>query len=124
MRNAARLKPPAIRDRPCTPPAEIDIILMEMYIWYMIKTQISLPDQLYRDLKRLALAKEWSLAETLRRGAERLLEAYPPPEATDRAWRLPRALNLGWKGLTPEQLKEQTHVTSAELEVLREKGHR
>jgi len=39
----------------------------------MIKTQIQLPEELHRDLKRLAEAKEWSLAETLRRGAELLL---------------------------------------------------
>ena len=53
----------------------------------MIKTQIQFPDGLYKRLKRLAAEQEWSLAETLRRGAELLLATRPfaePP--TTQAW--------------------------------------
>ena len=44
----------------------------------MVKTQIQIPDELYRRVKQLAAAQEWSLAETLRRGAELLLASRPP----------------------------------------------
>jgi hypothetical protein len=47
----------------------------------MVKTQIQIPDELYRRVKRLAEAQEWTLAETLRRGAELLLASRPLPRA-------------------------------------------
>ena len=78
----------------------------------MVKTQIQIPDELYRRVKQLADAQEWSLAETLRRGAELLLASRPqagragtwslgPPANTrlridpfaDEAWR--EEANLG-----------------------------
>ena len=55
----------------------------------MIRTQIQLPDEMYRDLKRLAEEREWSLAETLRRGAELLLQCYPAARESRETWRLP-----------------------------------
>lgn len=61
----------------------------------MVRTQVQLPDEVYRRLKELAASKEWSLAETLRRGAELLLRSYPanPTPAPD--WQLPEAISLG-----------------------------
>ena len=55
----------------------------------VIKTQIQIPDDLYRRVKRLAESQEWSLAETLRRAAELLL-AVRPAVATggQKTWRL------------------------------------
>lgn len=70
----------------------------------MVKTQIQLPDDLYRDLKRLAEAKEWSLAETLRRGAELLLARHPKITESNPPWTPPRPRDLGWRGLTHEQI--------------------
>jgi len=43
----------------------------------MTKTQIQVPEELYAELKGFAKRREWSLAETFRRGAELLLETYP-----------------------------------------------
>lgn len=55
----------------------------------MIKTQIQIPDDLYRRVKRLAESQEWSLAETLRRAAELLLAVRPAgPAGGHMAWRL------------------------------------
>ena len=45
----------------------------------MTRTQIQLPDPLYREIKRLAQEQDWSIAEVLRRGAEAILRAYPFP---------------------------------------------
>jgi len=72
----------------------------------MIKTQIQLPEDLYRDLKRLAAAKEWSLAETLRRAAEQFLARHPavPPSATP--WKAPVSNKVGWRGMTHRQVRE------------------
>ena len=53
----------------------------------MVKTQIQIPDELYRRVKRLAEAQEWTLAETLRRGAELLLASRPLPPNSG-AWTL------------------------------------
>ena len=36
----------------------------------MIRTQIQLPEPLYREVKRVALEQDWSIAEVIRRGAE------------------------------------------------------
>lgn len=60
----------------------------------MIRTQIQLPDSLYREVQELARAKEWSLAETMRRGAEALLKVYPAfKEKRKDEWKLPAPLN-------------------------------
>ena len=86
----------------------------------MVKTQIQLPDALYRDLKRVAAAQEWSLAETLRRGAEQLLQQYPalhrdapPASASAPSWTPPTSTACGWQGLSADQLQEALWADSA-----------
>ena len=44
----------------------------------MIKTQVQLPDELYREAKRVAAEREMSLAEVMRRGIEYMTRVYPP----------------------------------------------
>lgn len=76
----------------------------------MIRTQIQLPDDMYRDLKRLADEREWSLAEALRRGAELLLRSYPREREPRETWQLPEPVALGafqapvseWRALANE----------------------
>lgn len=73
----------------------------------MTKTQIQVPEKLLREIKSFAKAREWSLAETFRRGAELLLEVYdgkPLPPAA--GWTPPVSHRVGWKGLNPEQLRD------------------
>jgi hypothetical protein len=71
----------------------------------MIRTQIQLPDDLYRDLKRLAEAKDWSLAETLGRGAQLLLAARHPNVAKRKLpWSPPKPRDLAWRGLTHDPI--------------------
>jgi len=60
----------------------------------MVRTQIQLPDELYRRVKRVAAEREMSLAEMTRRGLELLLELYPAPGTARAAWMLP-TLNGG-----------------------------
>lgn len=74
----------------------------------MIKTQIQVPEGLLREIKSFSKAREWSLAETFRRGAELLLEVYDgDPSPAKSAWTPPSSSSIGWRGLSPEQLREQ-----------------
>jgi hypothetical protein len=73
----------------------------------MTKTQIQVPEDLFNDIKEFARRREWSLAETFRRGAELLLETYPddaPPAS--QPWQPPTSRRVGWKGLTTDQLRD------------------
>lgn len=73
----------------------------------MVKTQVQFPDALYRDLKRLAAAKEWSLAETIRRAAEQFLARHPAATVpSSPPWHPPVSDTVGWRGLSHEQVRE------------------
>ncbi|MFP4540570.1 MAG: antitoxin [Opitutales bacterium] len=72
----------------------------------MVKTQVQLPDAQYEKLKAFAAQREWSLAETLRRGVELILEVYPQtPSELSRPWTPPAAEGAGWKGLDAKALQ-------------------
>jgi hypothetical protein len=79
----------------------------------MIKTQVQVPDHLYREAKRIAAEYEMSFAEVVRRGLEGLVPSYPPRKPMG-AWRPPKPRRLGWKGLAPEQLKDAAQMTRLE----------
>jgi hypothetical protein len=73
----------------------------------MTKTQIQVPEELFSEIKSFAKAREWSLAETFRRGAELLLEVYADkPLSPKSAWMPPVSGKVGWKGLSPEELRD------------------
>ena len=73
----------------------------------MTKTQIQVPEELFAEIRAFAQRREWSLAETFRRGAELLLETYAEDSAPASApWQLPTSRHVGWKGLTAEQLRD------------------
>jgi hypothetical protein len=73
----------------------------------MTKTQIQVPEDLFREVRAFAKRREWSLAETFRRGAELLLQVYPDSVAAPGApWTPPTSSQVGWKGLSAEQLRD------------------
>ena len=73
----------------------------------MMKTQIQVPEALFQEIRAFAKQREWSLAETFRRGAELLLQVYPePPSEEPTNWCPPTSSSAGWKGLSAEQLRE------------------
>lgn len=73
----------------------------------MTKTQIQVPEELFAELREFAKRREWSLAETFRRGAELLLEVYPlEPTPPSQGWQLPVSPEVGWKGLSAEELRD------------------
>jgi len=61
----------------------------------MIRTQVQLPDELYRDAKRVAAEHEMTLAEVVRRGLEHMVRIYPRREEADDAWQPPMPRRLG-----------------------------
>jgi hypothetical protein len=74
----------------------------------MMRTQIQMPEDLYREIKSFAEAREWSVAETFRRGAELLLEVYDAkPLPPQMEWQVPVSSTAGWQGLSPAELREQ-----------------
>lgn len=61
----------------------------------MIRTQVQLPDELYRDAKRLAEEHEMTLAEVVRRGLEHMVRIYPRRDTAPDTWRPPTPRRLG-----------------------------
>jgi predicted nucleic acid-binding protein len=59
----------------------------------MVKTQIQLPEHLYREAKRIAAEYEMSFAEVVRRSLERTVPAYPHRGAAP--WQPPELRDLG-----------------------------
>lgn len=61
----------------------------------MIKTQVQLPDELYKEAKRVAREREISLAEVMRRGLEYIVRVYPPIRPQRQDWTPPAPQSLG-----------------------------
>jgi len=75
----------------------------------MTKTQIQVPEELFREIRAFSKKREWSLAETFRRGAELLLQVYPDADgkgAPHATWTPPTSSRVGWKGLSAERLRD------------------
>jgi hypothetical protein len=68
----------------------------------MVKTQVQIPDTLFRDAKRLAAENEMSFAEVVRRGLEEIIRHHPPGRSRADQWRLPESFDLG-QPLAPEE---------------------
>lgn len=107
----------------CDVTRPIDIILMEMYIKGMTKTQVQLPDELYRRAKKLAQARQVSLAELVREGLEYVLSTDSASEQTAAEWQPPEARWLGWRGPATARLKEEAQRTGSEARLERRRGH-
>lgn len=80
---------------------------MAPYFSPVVKTQVQLPNDLYRRAKQFAASRELSLAEVIRRGTELLLDVHPsnttPPPAH---WVPPQSSDCGWRGLTAKQIRD------------------
>ena len=55
----------------------------------MVKTQIQIPDHLFKETKRVAKEYEMSFAEVVRRGIERIVLSYPKRAGDHVPWKLP-----------------------------------
>jgi len=68
----------------------------------MIKTQVQIPDRLYREAKRVAAENEMSFAEVVRRGIEEVVQHYPSGRQAPPDWRPRKPHDLG-ETLAPEK---------------------
>jgi len=55
----------------------------------MTRTQIQLPEPLFRRLKKIAEARDWSLAELIRRGMEAYAQSCPEVTESESEWAMP-----------------------------------
>jgi hypothetical protein len=85
----------------------------------MIRTQIQLPDDVYERARKVSKDREISLAELARRGIEYILSVYSPEPGAGADWQPPKPRNLGWKGLSDAEIKEQAQITNTELHLTR-----
>ena len=74
----------------------------------LTRTQIQLPDELYRRAKAFAERKGLSLAEMTRSGLELFLARYPDPENSSGGWKLPVVRSGGVK-VPLDRLKDFSH---------------
>lgn len=81
----------------------------------MIKTQVQLPDELYKEAKRVAREREMSLAEVMRRGIEYMAHVYPPLKSSQ-AWSPPTPKHLGSFLATPDDWRELANMPTSETE--------
>lgn len=72
----------------------------------MIRTQIQLPDPLYRQVKRVAELEDWSIAEVIRRGAEHITKNYPEIKESDGNEQLPAPIQARLLIQDPAAIKE------------------
>ena len=81
----------------------------------MVRTQIQLPDYLYKEVKRIADERELSLAELAKRGLEYMVSiSLPAREGRKSKWELPGSINLGGPPLAAEkEWRELANETTA-----------
>jgi hypothetical protein len=79
----------------------------------MVRTQIQLPDDIYRKAKGIAARHEISLAEVVRRGLEHMIRAYPASSGDDAPWKAPSPLHLGEFLAPPTSFRDLANERSA-----------
>lgn len=77
----------------------------------MIRTQVQLPDELYRDAKRVAREHEMTLAEVVRRGLEHMVQVYPRRDEASDTWQPPPPRRLGSFRVSEETWRELANET-------------
>ena len=80
---------------------------MAQYFCFVVKTQVQLPNDLYRRAKQFAAVCELSLSEVIQRGTQLLLDVHPTATTPLSApWVPPQSRDCGWRGLSAKQIRE------------------
>jgi len=82
----------------------------------MVRVQIQLPDELYREAKRLCEEREMSMAELARRGVEHAVTVLNRGRK-GAPWLPPQPQQLGWSDVTEEDMKRIAQEGSTEQEM-------
>jgi hypothetical protein len=84
----------------------------------MTRTQIQLPEPLFHQIKRIASARDWSVAELIRRGMEAYVKTIPETEIKQ-GWKMPVLRGSGGHLVDPATVHaesdalEKRHLISA-----------
>jgi len=70
----------------------------------MTRTQIQLPEPLFRHLKRIAGERDWSLAELVRRGMEAYVRTCPELTEKRKQWTMPVLRGSGGHLADPSEI--------------------
>jgi hypothetical protein len=85
----------------------------------MTRTQIQLPEPLFLQIKRIASARDWSVAELIRRGMEAYVKTMPEAEPQKGSWSMPVLRGSGGHLMDPAKAySEAVEIESRQL------GHR
>jgi hypothetical protein len=75
----------------------------------MVKTQIQIPDHLFKEAKRLAQESEMSFAQVVRMGLEQLIRTRPAGRQPASQWRVPKGKKMGLPLVAEEHWTELAH---------------
>ena len=85
-----------------TCPCALTAIRRRCRIVCMHRTQIQIPDPLYREVKRIAKLRDWSVSEVFRRAVEQLVREIPENKTFGK-WQPPTPRDLGTPKVPPER---------------------
>jgi hypothetical protein len=69
----------------------------------MKRTQLQVPEPLYREVRRIARLNDWSVSEVFRRAVELLVAQFPTAKDGSTSWKLPHPRNLGAPKVDPSR---------------------
>lgn len=75
----------------------------------MIKTQVQIPDHLFKEAKQLAEESEMSFAQVVRLGLEMILKVRPCGRKPAHSWQVPKGKAMGLPLISEEQWTEVAH---------------
>ena len=75
----------------------------------MVKTQVQIPDHLFKEAKQLAQESEMSFAHVVRLGLELVLKTRPLGRKQAGEWQVPRGKAMGQPLLPEAQWTEAAH---------------
>jgi len=75
----------------------------------MVKTQVQIPDRLFREAKRLAEESETSFAQVVWQGLEMVIRARPAGRQPSKTWQVPNGKDMGLPMVPVEHWTEIAH---------------
>jgi|LauGreDrversion4_2_1035121.scaffolds.fasta_scaffold382966_3 hypothetical protein len=75
----------------------------------MVKTQIQIPDRLFKEAKQLAEESEMSFAQVVRLGLELVLKVRPLGRKPAKGWQVPQGKAMGLPLISEQQWTEAAH---------------
>jgi hypothetical protein len=81
----------------------------------MQRTQIQLPEPLLVQIKAIAQARDWSVAELIRRGMEAYVQTCPDPEI-DQDWVMPVLRSSGGHKVDPASVRLEADAMTSRFD--------